>query len=72
MPPCGYNTIQAIVNLVQGKEYYFTYYDPAINAERTIHAYTSNAQTDMYSGVVHNGIYQGFEFHAIELAGDEY
>ena len=71
MPPCEYYTIQTLVNLVQGKEYNLTYWDPVSNGSKTIRVYTSNSQTDMYSGVIHNGLYNGFEFHAIELAGDE-
>lgn len=67
MPPCQYHIIQNLVNLTQGKEYYITYYDPEINKERTLRVYTSNSHSDTYSGVVRNGLYQGFEFHAIEL-----
>lgn len=70
MPPCQEGTINSIINLVQGKEYNLTYYDPAIGGQRTITVYTSNASADMYSGVVMNGLWQNFEFHAIELAGD--
>lgn len=70
MPPCQEDKIAQIINLVQGKEYNLTYYDPAIGGQRTIYVYTSNASADMYSGVVMNGLWQGFEFHAIEIAGD--
>ena len=70
MPPCTEDTIYEIINLVQGKEYYLTYYDPAIKSNRTIWCYTSNAGADMYSGVVMNGLWQGFEFHAIEIGGE--
>lgn len=70
MPPCKEDTIYRLINLVQGKEYYLTYYDPSIRGNRTILCYTSNAGTDTYSGVVHNGLYTGFEFHAIEIGGE--
>ena len=70
MPPCQEDTIQQIINLVQGQEYNLTYYDPAFGGQRTIYVYTSNASADMYSGVVMNGLWQNFEFHAIEVAGD--
>ena len=70
MAPCEDNVISEIINLVQGKEYSLTYYDPSIRDRRTIYVYTSNASADFYSGVVHNGIWRDFEFHAIEIAGD--
>jgi hypothetical protein len=53
--------------LVQGQEYYITYQDPTTNRERRVKVYTSNSSTDIYSGVVRNGLYQGFTFNAIEL-----
>lgn len=70
MPPCTYETLQMILTLVQGQEYNISFFDPMINRVRTIKCYTSNASTDIYSGIVHNGLYQGFEFHAIELSGE--
>lgn len=70
MPPCTYETIMSILNDVQGKTYILEYYDPAINGVRNIEVYTSNAKSDIYSGVVKGGLYTGFEFHAIEIGGD--
>ncbi len=70
MPPCEDTVISRIISLVQGKEYNLQYYDPAALRMRTIKVYTSNANADYYSGVVHNGIWRNFEFHAIEIAGD--
>lgn len=69
MPPCDSDTISRLVNLVQGREYLLTYWDPEIKANRTIYCYTSNSNGDLYSGIVHNGLWQGFEFHAIEVGG---
>lgn len=69
MPPCDSATISRLIGLVQGKEYNLTYWDPEIQSTRTIYCYTSNANGDLYSGIVHNGLWQGFEFHAIELGG---
>ena len=67
MPPCTYSTIQGIINICQGKEYYITIWDPSVGGEATYHVYTSNASSDMYSGIVRNGLWENFEFHAIEL-----
>lgn len=72
MPPCDHTTIENILNIVQGKEYDIYYYDPAIGNWVSRYVYTSNAASDMYSGVVLNGLWQDFEFHAIELGGDTY
>ena len=70
LPPCKQDVINNIVNLVQGQEYYLTYYDPAKRGVSTIKCYTSNSSADLYSGVVMNGLWQNFEFHAIELGGE--
>ena len=71
LPPTSDRTqLALLLSLVQGKEYYITYWDPLTNAERTSHVYTSNSQTDMYSGVLYGGMWQGVKFNAIELAGE--
>ena len=48
--------IATLLGIVQGKEYYITYYDPLTNAERTMQVYTSNSASDCYSGVLYNGM----------------
>lgn len=71
LPPTSDRTqLALLLSLVQGKEYYITYWDPLTNAERTSHVYTSNSQTDMYNGVLYGGMWQGVKFNAIELAGE--
>lgn len=71
LPPTSDRTqLAQLLSLVQGKEYYITYWDPLTNAERTSHVYTSNSQTDMYNGVLYGGMWQGVKFNAIELAGE--
>lgn len=70
MPPCTYETIQEIINIVQGKEYYIMVFDPGKGTWVSYHVYTSNAAANMYNGIVMNGLYQDFEFHAIELGGE--
>ena len=72
MPPCTYEMIRDILRLVQGREYTLTFFDPMIGTLRSIQCYTSNSHADMYSGVVHNGLWTGFTFNAIEIAGDIY
>ena len=66
MPPCSAETIRRIIELVQGKEYYLSIFDPS-EGDKTYHVYTSNAKADMYSGVIRDGLYENFEFHAIEI-----
>lgn len=68
--PCSAEYLAAIFSRVQGQEYDITYWDVLENAQKTIHVYTSNASTDMYSGVIRNGLYQGAKFNAIEIAGE--
>lgn len=71
LPPTSDRTqLALLLSLVQGKEYYITYWDPLTNAERTSHVYTSNSQTDMYNGVLYGGMWHGVKFNAIELAGE--
>lgn len=70
MPPCTYETIQEIMSIVQGKEYDIYFFDPAVGTWTMRYVYTSNASSDMYNGIVMNGLWQDFEFHAIELGGE--
>jgi len=70
MPPCTSDVATVFLALVQGQEYYITYFDLLTNAERTMHVYTSNSSADCYSGVIMNGLYQRLQFNAIELAGE--
>lgn len=71
MPPCGSDLISQLFSLVQGKEYYMTFFDPLENAEMTRKFYTSNSAADCYSGVLYNGLWQGVAFNAIELGGEK-
>lgn len=71
MPPTAdRSNLSLLFSLVQGQEYNLTYWDPLENAEKTINVYTSNSSTDLYSGVLYNGLWQGIKFNAIELAGE--
>lgn len=71
MPPCSSEEVSNLLGLVQGKEYSLTYYDPLDNVERTIEVYTSNSKSDLYNGIIVNGLWQGVSFNAIELAGEK-
>lgn len=71
MAPMTSIKVAELLGLVQGQEYELTYYDPLDNVERTIEVYTSNSKSDLYSGVVLNGLWQGVSFNAIELAGEK-
>lgn len=71
MAPMTSAKVAELLGLVQGQEYSLTYYDPLDNVERTIEVYTSNSKSDLYSGVVLNGLWQGVSFNAIELAGEK-
>jgi hypothetical protein len=70
MPPMTAKEVSALLRLVQGQEYELTYFDVLDNNERTIKVYTSNSKSDLYSGFVLNGLYQGVSFNAIELEGE--
>ena len=70
MAPCTYETIQEILQIVQGREYDIYFFDPAAGTWTMRYVYTSNSQADMYNGIVMNGLWQDFEFHAIELGGE--
>lgn len=67
MPPMKMAQLAALLNAVSGKTYNMTFHDPRTNTEVTVQMYTSNASGECYSGVLYNGLYQGVEFHAIEV-----
>lgn len=67
MPPMKMADLSALLAAVSGKKYNMTFHDPRTNTEVTVQMYTSNATGECYSGVLHNGLYQGVEFHAIEV-----
>ena len=62
--------IAPLLAAVQGQTYSLTYFDPLANAEKTITAYTSTSSSELYSGVLYNGLWQGTQFNAIELGGE--
>ena len=70
MPPMTSQELSKLLSRVQGQEYYLTYYDPLDNVERKAKVYTSNSKTDLYSGFIMNGLWQGVNFNAIELEGE--
>ena len=62
--------IAPLLSAVQGQTYSLTYFDPLANAEKTITAYTSTSSSELYSGILYNGLWQGTQFNAIELGGE--
>ena len=70
MPPSTTADIAPLLSAVQGQTYSLTYFDPLDNAEKTITAYTSKGSSSLYSGVLYNGLWQGTQFNAIELGGE--
>lgn len=67
MPPMTMAKTAQILNAVSGKKYNITIHDPKSNTENTFQVYTSNSQGECYSGVLHNGMYTGVQFSAIEV-----
>ena len=67
MPPMSASALSSLLAAVSGQTYTITIFDPKANAEAQISVYTSNSQADCYSGVIHNGLYQGVQFSAIEV-----
>lgn len=70
MPPSTTANIAPLLAAVQGQTYSLTYFDPLANAEKTITAYTSKGSSSLYSGVLYNGLWQGTQFNAIEVGGE--
>lgn len=62
--------IAPLLAAVQGQTYSLTYFDPLANAEKTITAYTSTSSSELYSGILYNGLWQGTQFNAIEVGGE--
>ena len=67
MPPMKMSNLSTLLTAVSGQTYNITIHDPKSNAEAQISVYTSNTQGECYSGVLHNGLYQGVQFSAIEV-----
>lgn len=70
LPPCSSAFASQVLKRVMGKKYYITYWDLINNAEKTCYVYTSKSNGSLYSGVLHNGLYQGVTFNAIEIMGE--
>ena len=70
MPPMSSADVSNLLSLVQGQEYTLIYFDPLDNSEKAIEVYTSNSSSDLYSGILYNGLWQGVKFNAIELGGE--
>ena len=70
MPPSITADIAPLLSAVQGQTYSLTYFDPLANAEKTITAYTSTSSSELYSGILYNGLWQGTQFNAIEVGGE--
>lgn len=70
MPPMTSEQQSRLLSLVQGREYYMTYWDTLANQEITRKFYTSNSSADMYSGYTKNGLWLECSFNAIELGGE--
>ena len=69
LPPSTQATVSTLLNSIQG-EYTLTIYDP-IAGESTYNCYTSNSSTDLYSGVIKNGLWQNITFSAIQKDGEK-
>ena len=70
LPPSTADVFAPLLAAVQGQTYSLTYFDPLDNAEKTITAYTSKGSSSLYSGVLYNGLWQGTQFNAIEVGGE--
>ena len=68
--PSNTANIAPLLAAVQGQTYSLTYFDPLANAEKTITAYTSTSSSELYSGILYNGLWQGTQFNAIEVGGE--
>ena len=70
LPPSTPDVFAPLLSAVQGQTYSLTYFDPLANAEKTITAYTSTSSSELYSGILYNGLWQGTQFNAIEVGGE--
>ena len=66
LPPSTSEMISRVKQIVQGKEYYIRF-KSFEGGYITRYVYTSNLHASMYSGLLFNGLWQDFEFHAIEM-----
>lgn len=67
MPPMKPAQLSTLLSAVSGKKYNMTFHDIRTNAEVTVEMYTSNSDSECYSGVLYSGLYQGVKFSAIEV-----
>lgn len=67
MPPMTMSALSTLLTAVSGQTYTITIHDPKSNTETQVSVYTSNTEGECYSGVLHNGLYQGVQFSAIEV-----
>jgi len=67
------DNLYAILNKVQGKIYYLTFFDPITNAEMTRKMYTSNESVNWYNGRIFSGLglIQEAKFSCIEMGGEK-
>ena len=70
LPPSTPDVFAPLLNAVQGQIYLLTYFDPMDNSEKTINAYTSTSSSELYSGILYNGLWQGIQFNAIQVGGE--
>ena len=70
LPPSTPDVFAPLLNAVQGQIYLLTYFDPMDNSEKTINAYTSTSSSELYSGILHTGLWQGIQFNAIQVGGE--
>ena len=70
LPPCNGETVQRLIDAVQGRIYTLTWFDPGTNSVRSMQCYTSNSHADMYSGIIRNGLWEKVTFNAIQIQGD--
>lgn len=67
MPPMKPAALKTLLADISGKKYNMTFHDPLTNSVVEKEMYTSNTKGECYSGVLHNGLYQGVSFSAIEV-----
>lgn len=67
MPPMKASDLDDLLTAVSGKTYTMIFYDPKTATEVSVQMYTSTTQGSCYSGVLHNGLYEGVQFSAIEV-----
>lgn len=68
MPPMQQSDVSQLLNSVHG-EYTLTINDP-IKGESSYKCYTANSDSDLYSGVIKNGLWHNITFTAIQMDGE--